>query len=45
MKQEIIEIKEKLKKILDTAKHPSRESRHLNIALRELKFLLIYMGE
>ena len=45
MKQEIEEIREKIKKLLDDVEKPSRESRHLNIALKELKFLLIYISD
>ena len=45
MKDEVIQVKEKLEKLIQMVNKPSRENRHLNIALKEIKFLLAYIGD
>ncbi len=45
MRKEIIDLSNRIEKMLTATKQPSRENRHLSIALKELKFLLTYLGE
>jgi hypothetical protein len=45
MSEEIKILSNRIEKILSVTKQPSRESRHLSIALKELNFLLAYLGE